>query len=104
MANNLITMSRARSALDKRGSGRQPWDHTVMAALPHYETPETLPVLLDLLRLQTVPPFVLLIDTGSCWQTVRDLERLRAADCEVHYLRARAYRHPSAPVTTALDL
>jgi len=103
-ANNLITVAQARSALAKRGVGRRPWDYAVAAALPHYETPETLPVLLDLLRLQTVPPYVLLIDTGSCGQTVRELERLRAEDCEVHYLRARAYRHPSASVTTALDL
>jgi hypothetical protein len=62
-----------------------------------------LPVLLELLRLQTVRPYILLVDTGSSWKTIRELERLRAPDCEVHYLRARAYRHTSASVATAMD-
>jgi len=102
-ARDLITPARVHGALARRGIVRRPWDYPVAVALPHYETPETLPVLLDLLRLQTVRPYVLLIDTGSSWKTVRELERLRAADCEIHYLRARQYRHSSAPVTTALD-
>lgn len=85
------------------GRSTRPWDYPVGVALPHYETPETLPVLLELLHLQTVRPYVLLIDTGSSWRTVRQLERLRRPWCEVHYLRAHGYRHTSAPVTTALD-
>jgi hypothetical protein len=102
--NDLISLSQAHSALDKRGGFRRPWDYPVAVALPHYDTPETLAILLDLLRLQTVRPYVLLIDTGSPVETIRKLERFRAPDCEVHYLRARAYRHPSASVTTALDV
>lgn len=102
-ARDLITLAQVHGALAPRGLARCPWDYAVGVALPHYETPETLPILLELLRLQTVRPYVLLIDTGSSWKTVRELERLRTADCEIHYLRARAYRHPSAPVTTALD-
>ncbi len=110
---NLISLAKAHgvvaqlqsqnSELRTQNFCRCPWDYRVGAALPHYETPETLPVLLDLLRLQTVRPYVLLIDTGSSWQTVRELERLRSPECEIHYLRARQYRHASAPVTTALD-
>ena len=112
-APNLISLAKAQGAvaqlrtqnseLRTQNFFERPWDYPVSVALPHYETPETLPVLLELLRLQTVRSYVLLIDTGSSWKTVRELERLRAADCEIHYLRARQYRHSSAPVTTALD-
>ncbi len=83
---------------------RKPWEHQVTAAIPHLETPETLPVLLELLALQTVRPYVLLIDTGSSPAVVRRLEALRRSDVEVHYLRAHGYRHSSAPVTTAMDV
>lgn len=105
-ADDLITLTRARRALDGQGvdTPRSPWDYPVAVALPHLETPETLPVLLELLHLQTVRPYVLLLDTGSSPRTVRQLEALRRSWCEVHYIRARAYRHTSAPVTTALDV
>jgi hypothetical protein len=93
-----------RGGVGRPTGPRRPWDYPVCVALPHHSTPETLPVLLDLLRLQTVRPYVLLLDTGSPWSMVRRLEALRAPDVEVHYIRAHAYRHTSAPVTTALDL
>jgi hypothetical protein len=121
----LITLARAREAilvreevataavapLTCRGrerpwegkAGRKPWEYQVTAAIPHLETPGTLPVLLELLALQTVRPYVLLIDTGSSPAVVRTLESLRRSDVEAHYLRAHGYRHSSAPVTTALD-
>jgi hypothetical protein len=100
---DLITLAQAQGTLARRGGDRRPWDYRVGVALPHYETPETLPVLLELLRLQTVRPYVLLLDTGSSWRTVRRIEKSRGPDCEVHYLRAHAYRHTSASVTTAMD-
>jgi hypothetical protein len=125
-ANDLITLARAREAILKRdesaaaavaplaclgrqrpwegAAARKPWEHQVTVAIPHLETPETLPVLLELLALQTVRPYVLLIDTGSSPAVVRTLESLRRPDVEIHYVRAHAYAHSSAPVTTAMDL
>ena len=122
----LITLARAREAVLRReetaaaaavtplacrgrerpwegAAARKPWQYQVTAAIPHLQTPETLPVLLELLALQTVRPYVLVIDTGSSPAVVRALERLRRPDVEVHYLRAHGYRHSSAPVTTAMD-
>jgi len=58
----------------------------------------------ELLALQTVRPYVLLLDTGSSPAVVRTLETLRRPDVEVHTIRAHAYAHSSAPVTTAMDL
>lgn len=100
----MISVERAHERIRAQRPGRRPWHYRVSVALPHYETPETLPVLLGLLGLQTVPPYVLLVDTGSRAATVRQLERLRRPWVEVHYLRAHGYRHTSGPVTTALDL
>ncbi|HVS37829.1 MAG TPA: hypothetical protein VMS17_19885 [Gemmataceae bacterium] len=124
--NDLITLARAREAvlqcdeaaaavvapLGCRGRerswegavGRKPWQYQITAAIPHLETPETLPVLLELLALQTVRPYVLLIDTGSSPAVVRRLEALRRPDVEIHYLRGHGYAHSSAPVTTAMDV
>ena len=126
-AQGLITLARAREAVQKRdepdaeaavaplgcrgrerawegAAARKPWDYQVTAAIPHLQTPETLPALLELLALQTVRPYVLLIDTGSSPAVVRALERLRRPGVEIHYLRAHGYRHSSAPVTTAMDV
>jgi hypothetical protein len=100
---DLITLARAREAV-QRAAVRAPWDYQVTAAIPHLDTPETLPLLLGLLALQTVRPYVLLLDTGSCPATLTYLESLRGRGVEIHYLRAHGYRHTSAPVTTALDV
>lgn len=102
-AKSLITLAQARRALEERGGARRPWNYPVAAALPHFETPETLPVVLELLQLQTVRPYILLIDTGSSPLTVRLLEKLRRPNVEIHYLRPHGFRHTSAPVTTAMD-
>jgi len=124
--NDLITLARAREAILKRDESasaavaplaclgrprpwegtaeRKPWEHQVTVAIPHLETPETLPVLLELLALQTVRPYVLLIDTGSSPAVVRTLESLRRPEVEIHYIRAHAYAHSSAPVATSMDL
>jgi len=51
-----------------------------------------------------VQPYVLIIDTGSSPQTVRVLEKLRQPNVEVHCIQAHAFRHTSAPVTTAMDV
>ena len=123
---DLITLARAREAVLKRDEppapaavaplacrsrrrawegvcARKPWQYQVTAVIPHLETPETLPLLLELLALQTVRPYVLLIDTGSSPAVVRTLEAMRRPDVEIHYLRAHGYAHSSAPVTTAMD-
>ena len=82
-----------------------PWEaHTVTAAIPHLNTLEPLKLVIALLREQTVKPFLMVIDTGSPPDVLRELETLRAPDLEIHYVQAHAYRHSSEPVTVALDL
>jgi hypothetical protein len=83
---------------------KRPWQFRVTAVVPHLDTPEPLAVVLDLLRLQTEPPYLLVIDTGSPPAVCRELERMRGPDCEVHFVRGHGYLHSSAPVTVAMDL
>jgi len=83
----------------------RPGQFAVTVVLPHLNTVEQLKLAVGLWRCQTVRPFICVIDTGSPWEVVEDLEHnLRATDCEIHYIRGHGYKHSSEPVTAALDL
>jgi hypothetical protein len=83
---------------------RKPWQYRASACLPHLDTPDLLDLAVALLRLQTVPPYLLVIDTGSSPAVCERLEAMRAPDLEVHFIRGHGYQHSSGPVATALDL
>lgn len=82
----------------------KPWDYQVTAVVPCRDTTETLSTCLQLLRLQTVRPYLLVIDTGSGDAEAGRLRSFQAEDCEVHFLRPNAVRHPSDPPAMAMDL
>ena len=84
--------------------GRKPWQYPVTVAIPVCNASEACGVILQLLRLQTERPFVVLIDTGSTSQELASLEELRADDCEVHSLRLNGVQHPSDFPAMAMDL
>lgn len=93
--------------LERRWEGScavKPWHRPVTATFAHLETPELVPYVVDLLRYQSVAPHIIIVDTGSSFDTLSKLERYRAEDVEIHYIRSHAYRHPSAPVAAACDL
>lgn len=93
--------------LERRWEGHvtpKPWQRKVTATFAHLETPELVRVVIDLLRAQTVNPHVIIVDTGSSWETCARLEEMRTPEVEIHYVRSHAYRHPSAPVSAACDL
>jgi len=83
---------------------RKPWDYEVTVAIPHLNTFDDLVLCIELLRAQSVSPYIMIVDTGSQPDIIRDLEALRGEDVEIHYIQANAYRHSSEPVTVALDL
>lgn len=58
----------------------------------------------ELWRCQTVRPYITIIDTGSTDEHRKQIERLRADDVEVHYIRGHGYQHPSQPVSIAQDV
>lgn len=82
----------------------KPWEYRVTATLAHLETPDSLAVVIDLLRAQTERPYIQVVDTGSTPETCAKLERLRAPDCEIHYIRGHAWRHGSSVIAAACDL
>lgn len=85
-------------------ASRKPWDHLVTAAIPVLDTWDTLELVVELLRLQSSPPFIVLVDTGSQPSAWRRIEALRAADVEVHSLRLNGVLHPSDFPAMAMDL
>lgn len=82
----------------------KPWDYRVTAAIPVIDHPELLALVIELLRHQTERPYILVIDTGSKPENLAKIQAMRAADVEVHSIRSHAWRHPSEPVTAAMDL
>jgi hypothetical protein len=83
---------------------KKPWDYNVTAVIPCINTPETLPICIELLRLQTEKPFIIIIDTGSTEENLKHVEDLRDEDVEVHVLRLNGVRHPSDYPAMAMDL
>jgi len=82
----------------------KPWNYKVAVAIPHLDTPETVPTVIELLRLQTVRPFIMVIDTGSLPEHWDKIEALAGEDVEVHRIRLNGVVHPSDPVAMAMDL
>lgn len=83
---------------------KKPWEYLVTAAIPCLNTSETLPICIELLRLQTVQPFIVLIDTGSTSKHLNKILALRDEDVEVHTISLNGVRHPSDFPAMAMDL
>ena len=89
----------------KGWEGSAPWRrHAVEVCIPVIDPMDTLPEVLALLRLQTVSPYIVLIDTGSQPAQLEALEALRGPDVEIHRIASAGQRHASASVAVALDL
>jgi hypothetical protein len=83
---------------------RKPWHYQVTAVIPCFEHVQETTLCVELLRLQTIHPYILLIDTGSRNESLEALNALRAADLEVHAIRCNSIPHPCVGITAALDL
>lgn len=82
----------------------KPWEYRVQVVIPHLDTPDILELGVQLWRLQTVRPFICVVDTGSNAENVAKLLSLEADDLEVHFVRSRGQRHLSSLVSVALDV
>ncbi len=83
---------------------KKPWEYEITAAIPCLNTSETLPICIELLRLQTNRPYILIIDTGSIDEHLKKTLALRAEDVEVHSIALNGVRHPSDYPAMAMDL
>lgn len=81
----------------------KPWEYQITAVIPVIQPDETLPLVIELLRLQTQRPYILLIDTGSDKQHADYLEAHRASDVEIHYLKTHGTVHLAECVSMACD-
>ena len=82
----------------------KPWEYKVTAVIPVLDTFEQVEICLELLRLQTTRPFIVIIDTGSTQDELEKIISLRAEDVEVHSLRMNGVMHPSDFPAIAMDL
>jgi len=93
--------------IDKPWEGsvkKKPWDYKVSAVIPCLNTFETLEICIEILRLQTVKPFIIIIDTGSLEEEMEKVKTLKDEDVEVHSISLNGVRHPSDYPAMAMDL
>lgn len=83
---------------------RKPWEYDVAVMIPVLDSVEMLPQVVELLRLQTLRPYIILVDTGSLPENFAKVESLRAEDVEVHALRLNGFEHSSQSVAMACDV
>ena len=103
----LMSPLRNQSAAQKPWEGschKKPWHYEVCAAIPVMDTWESLQMVVDLLRAQTIRPFFVIIDTGSLSQNWEKIDAMRAEDLEVHSIRLNGVKHPSDYPAMAMDL
>jgi len=83
---------------------KKPWDYEVTAVVPVLDSFDCIEICVELLRNQTIKPFIVLIDTGSSEEQLEKICGLRDKDLEVHILRLNGVKHPSDFPAMAMDL
>lgn len=83
---------------------KKPWEYLVTAVIPVIDTYEALEICVDILRLQTLRPYILVIDTGSGEKELSKIMSMHSEDLEVHCIRVNGTLHPSDTVCMAMDL
>jgi glycosyltransferase involved in cell wall biosynthesis len=104
---DIISPLKGRLTTEKPWEGfcqKKPWEYDVTAVIPVLDTFDTLELVVKLLRLQTIRPFIVIIDTGSTDEEYQKIEALRDEDIEVHALRIHGVLHPSDYPAMAMDL
>lgn len=83
---------------------KKPWDYEITAVIPVIDTPRALSLCVELLRLQTVRPYIIVVDTGSTKENLNKILDMHDFDLEVHCVRLNGTQHPSDAVCMAMDL
>jgi hypothetical protein len=102
-----IAPLKKRKTIDSPWEGnckKKPWNYTVTAMIPVLDTFEELKICVDILRLQTEQPFIMIIDTGSCNEELEKIMTMRDEDLEVHSIRVNGAMHPSDFPAWAMDM
>lgn len=85
---------------------RKPWEYAVTAIIVHRDSFDALEAVCHLLRHQSEPPYIVVVDTGSDERTLEMLDRHERnhEDFEVHLIRSRGWLGTSHPVAAAMDV
>lgn len=83
---------------------KKPWEYEVTAVVPVIDTFDSLRVCVEILRLQTIKPYILVVDTGSSEENLSRIMSMHDEDLEVHCVRVNGTLHPSDTVCMAMDL
>lgn len=83
---------------------KKPWEYQITAVVPVIDTFDSLEICVEILRLQTIKPYILVIDTGSTEDNLKKIMSMHDEDLEVHSLRVNGTLHPSDVVCMAMDL
>jgi len=85
---------------------KKPWEYAVTAMIPVYQPGPQLELIIELLRLQTIRPYIVLVDTGSPLDKFLALNNRFSTDedIEIHAIRSNGYRGSSEPIAAAIDL
>lgn len=83
---------------------KKPWEYEVTAVIPVIDTIDSVKLCVEILRLQTVRPYIIIVDTGSSDEILAEMLSLHDEDLEVHSIRLNGTLHPSDSVCMAMDL
>lgn len=84
---------------------KKPWEYECEEWIPVMDTPDTLYYVIELLRLQTKKPYIVIVDTGSTTENFKKIEELcKEDDIELHSLRMKSTVHSSDYPAIAMDL
>ena len=83
---------------------KKPHEYPVAVAIPHLDTLDCLAITIEVLRAQSIKPFIIIVDTGSPPHIREALELMRADDLEIHYIASNGYQHTSEGIALALDV
>ncbi|NIQ12873.1 MAG: hypothetical protein GTO02_00210, partial [Candidatus Dadabacteria bacterium] len=72
---------------------KKPWNYKITVAIPALDTYEVLEICIELLRLQTERPYIMVIDTGSRDEQLEKVRKLQSSDLEIHFLQLNAVQH-----------
>ena len=82
----------------------KPWDYAVQLVIPHLDAIDSLLAALQLWNLQTVTPFITIVDTGSQDDALEVLNEIECENIEVVMIRSRGFRHKAQVVAMAQDV
>lgn len=82
----------------------KPWSYQVSAVIPVIDTVDQIKTCVELLQLQTIQPYIVIVDTGSTDENYKQIESLRSKDIEVHSIKMNGTLHPSDFPAVAMDL